>query len=104
LSEAEQKKRLLERLDDPSKRWKFSAGDLKERGFWKAYQKAFEEVLSETSTRQAPWFVVPADRKWYRNLVVADVLVDALEEMDPRAPKKGGMDWKGLRRAVSGTE
>jgi PPK2 family polyphosphate:nucleotide phosphotransferase len=100
ISKAEQKKRLLARLDDPGKRWKFSAQDPKERSYWKGYQKAFEEALSATSTRDAPWYVVPADHKWYRNLVVADVLVRALEDMDPRPPRILGLDWKKLRRDV----
>lgn len=100
ISKAEQKKRLLARLDDPDKRWKFSPQDPKERSHWKGYQKAFEEALSATSTREAPWYVVPADHKWYRNLVVADVLVRALEDMDPRPPRIRGLDWKKLRRDV----
>jgi PPK2 family polyphosphate:nucleotide phosphotransferase len=101
ISKEEQKKRLLARLSDPHKRWKFDPQDLKERGYWKAYQKAYEEALSATSTEDAPWFVVPADHKWYRNLVVADRLVHALEDMDPRPPKFPGIDWKKLRREVS---
>jgi len=75
--------------------------DPKERRYWKGYQKAFEEALSSTSTEQAPWYVVPANHKWYRNLVVAELLVHALEDMDPRPPKIRGMDWKKLRREVS---
>jgi PPK2 family polyphosphate:nucleotide phosphotransferase len=101
ISEEEQKQRLLARLNDPDKRWKFSPQDVKERGYWKAYRQAFEEALSATSTEEAPWFVVPANHKWYRNLVVADRLVHALEDMDPRPPKIHGMDWKKLRREVS---
>ncbi len=103
ISKEEQKKRLLARLDNPDKRWKFGLQDLKERRHWKAYQKAYEEALSATSTEEAPWFVVPANHKWYRNLVVADRLVHALEDMDPRPPKFHGMDWKKLRRNVSET-
>ena len=103
ISEDEQKKRLLARIDDPDKRWKFSRQDLKERGYWKAYQKAFKEALPSTSTEDAPWFVVPSDHKWYRNLVVAEHLVRALEEMDPRPPKIHGVNWKKLRRNLSET-
>lgn len=103
ISEDEQKKRLLERLDNADKHWKFSLQDLKERGYWKAYQKAFEEALSATSTEEAPWFVVPANHKWYRNLVVADRLVQTLTEMDPQPPKVDGIDWKKMRRDVSET-
>jgi len=101
ISKGEQKKRLLERVDNADKRWKYSQQDLKERGYWKDYQKAFEEVLSGTSTEEAPWFVVPADHKWYRNLIVADQLVEALEEMDPHPPKIHGIDWKKVRRDLS---
>jgi PPK2 family polyphosphate:nucleotide phosphotransferase len=98
ISRAEQKKRLLERLDNVDKRWKFSPQDPKERRYWSAYRKAFEEALSATSTKEAPWFVVPADHKWYRNLVVADCLVRALEDMNPRPPRVRDVDWKKLRR------
>jgi PPK2 family polyphosphate:nucleotide phosphotransferase len=103
ISEKEQKERLLQRLDNVDKRWKFSPQDLKERGYWKAYQKAFEEALSATSTEEAPWFVVPANHKWYRNLVVADCLVQTLEEMDPHPPNVDALDWKKLRQEVSET-
>ena len=102
ISKEEQKERLLARVDNPEKRWKFSSHDLKERRYWNAYQKAFAEALSATSTDDAPWFVVPANHKWYRNLVVADRLVHALEEMDPRPPRIHGVDWKKRRREVSG--
>jgi len=101
ISKGEQKARLLARLDDPDKRWKFREQDLEERERWKAYQKAFADALSATSTKEAPWFVVPSNHKWYRNLVVADRLVHTLEEMDPRPPKFDGPDWKTLRRKVS---
>ena len=101
ISKEEQKKRLLARLNDPEKRWKFSRQDVKERGYWKAYRKAFEEALSATSTEAAPWFVVPADHKWYRNLVVADRLVHALEDMDPHPPKIHGIQWRKVGRKVS---
>ena len=100
ISKDEQKKRLLERMDNPEKRWKFNADDLKERGHWKAYQKAQAEAMAATSTEESPWFVVPANHKWYRNLVVADRVVHALEDMDPRPPKVQGIDWKKFRRKV----
>lgn len=80
-----------------------SPQDLKERGYWKAYQTAFAEALSATSTEEAPWFVVPANHKWYRNLVVADCLVHAPEDMDPRPPKVHGNDWKKIRKEISAT-
>lgn len=77
----EQRKRLEERLADPEKRWKFSLSDLDDRKRWDAYMAAYDEAISRTSTDQAPWFVVPANKKWYRNLVVATVLVEALESL-----------------------
>jgi len=85
----EQKKRLQERLDDPLKRWKFRLGDLKDRALWDDYTAAYEDALEKTSTADAPWYVVPANKKWYRNLVVATVLVDALEKLDLQPPESG---------------
>ncbi len=87
ISKEEQRKRLQARLDQPHKRWKFSAGDLAERKRWDDYQAAYEEALTRTSTDHAPWYVVPADRKWYRNLVVSKVLVDILEGLGMRYPE-----------------
>ena len=87
ISKDEQKKRLQSRLDDPEKRWKFSRNDLKERAFWDDYQKAFEDAITECSTEHAPWHVVPANKKWYRNLVIARIIADTLEAMDPRYPE-----------------
>ena len=87
ISKSEQKRRLQDRLDDPDKRWKFSKTDLQERKRWADYQKAYEDALTKCSTPWAPWHIVPADHKWYRNLAVARTLVAALEEMDPRPPK-----------------
>jgi PPK2 family polyphosphate:nucleotide phosphotransferase len=86
ISRDEQKRRLESRLQDPDKRWKFSANDLKERAWWDDYQAAFEDAVNECSTTHAPWYVVPANRKWYRNLVVARTIADTLEAMDPRFP------------------
>ena len=83
----EQRERLQARLDEPHKRWKFNLGDLDERRLWPEYQRAYEDVLSKTSTEQAPWYIVPANRKWYRNLVVATVLVETLEGLDMRYPQ-----------------
>ena len=100
ISKAEQQKRLLARVDNPDKHWKVSPADLAERSFWKAYQAAYEAALSATSTAEAPWFVVPADHKWYRDLVVAEQLVHTLEDMDPRPPPGPDVDWPQLRRDV----
>ena len=86
ISKDEQKQRLQERLDDPRKHWKFSSADLKEREHWDAYQHAFEDALNHCSTDYAPWYVVPANRNWYRNLVVASTLVHTLEQMNPQFP------------------
>jgi PPK2 family polyphosphate:nucleotide phosphotransferase len=86
IDKQEQKERLQARLDDPSKRWKFNPDDLAERELWPAYIAAYEEVLSRTSTTWAPWYIVPANRKWYRNLVVAGVIVQALEKLDMSYP------------------
>jgi PPK2 family polyphosphate:nucleotide phosphotransferase len=86
ISRDEQKRRLESRLQDPDKRWKFSSNDLKERAWWEDYQAAFEDAVNECSTAYAPWYVVPANRKWYRNLVVARTIADTLEAMDPRFP------------------
>ena len=83
----EQRERLQARLDEPHKRWKFNLGDLDERRLWPEYKRAYEDVLSKTSTEWAPWYIVPANRKWYRNLVVATVLVETLEGLDMRYPK-----------------
>lgn len=73
--------------EDPTKRWKFRAGDLDERARWDQYQAAFEEAIANTSTDGAPWFVIPADRKWYRNWAAIRILIDVLEEMAPHYPK-----------------
>jgi PPK2 family polyphosphate:nucleotide phosphotransferase len=86
LSPWEQKERLLARLDDSAKRWKFDPADLDDRALWPAYQAAYETVLSRTDTDAAPWYVVPADRKWYRNWAVGRLLLETLAELDPRLP------------------
>ncbi len=86
VSKGEQKKRFLERIDDPSKNWKFGAEDIEKRKQWKAYRKAYEDMLSETSTSWAPWYVIPADRKWFTRLAVAQVVRETLETIDPKVP------------------
>ena len=86
ISKDEQKRRLQRRLDDPNKRWKISSDDLAERAIWDAYQQAFEDALGECSTEHAPWYIVPANKKWYRNLVVARTIADTLGAMDPQYP------------------
>ncbi len=86
ISKDEQRQRLQERVDDPAKCWKWNPGDLDERARWSDYQKAYEDAIAATSTEAAPWYVVPADRNWYRNLVVTEVLIDALEAMKIKLP------------------
>ena len=83
----EQRERLQARLDDPSKRWKFRLGDLEERKLWPDYMQAYEDVLSKTSTDYAPWMVVPANHKWYRDLVISSVLVDVLQNLNMKYPE-----------------
>jgi PPK2 family polyphosphate:nucleotide phosphotransferase len=87
ISREEQKERLQERLDDPEKTWKFDPRDLEERKYWKDYQDAYEDVIRKCSTPQAPWYVVPANKKWYRNYVVANAIVDTLSKLDLKPPK-----------------
>jgi PPK2 family polyphosphate:nucleotide phosphotransferase len=86
ISKGEQKRRLEARLADPKKQWKFNPNDLKERGRWDDYQKAYEDALRECSTKHAPWYVVPADKKWFRNWVVSDVLVRTLKGLKMQYP------------------
>jgi PPK2 family polyphosphate:nucleotide phosphotransferase len=87
VSKDEQRRRMLERLDEPSKNWKFSLGDLKERERWDDYMEAYEDALSATSTDEAPWYVIPADHKWFARLLIADLVVEALETLDLAYPK-----------------
>lgn len=93
ISKEEQRERLQARLDNPDKRWKFAKGDLSERKLWDEYQKAYEVALEKCNTKQAPWHVIPSDRKWYRNLVVSELLKDTLKAMDPQFPaEEQGLD------------
>jgi PPK2 family polyphosphate:nucleotide phosphotransferase len=87
VSKKEQKKRFIERIDDPAKNWKFSINDIKERGLWKDYRKAYEDLLENTSTKYAPWFVVPADDKWFTRLIIANIIVSELDRLDLSYPK-----------------
>ena len=96
VSKKEQKKRFLERLEDSKKNWKFSMADVKERSFWKDYQKAYEEMIQRTATKHAPWYVVPADNKWFTRLVVAGGIIDALWELDLSFPDVGKEKRKEL--------
>jgi len=87
ISKKEQKERFLKRIDEPGKRWKFSAGDLKERALWGEYQKAYEEAIEETSRKDAPWYVIPADKKWFARLAISEVVIDTLKDMRLEYPK-----------------
>ncbi|GIW25627.1 AMP/ADP-polyphosphate phosphotransferase [Meiothermus sp.] len=87
ISKDEQRKRLQERLDNPKKRWKFRMGDLEDRKLWDQYQEAFEDAIRETSTLYAPWYVIPANKNWYRNWLVSSILVETLEGLQMRYPE-----------------
>lgn len=86
VSKEEQRRRFLDRIEEPEKNWKFSAGDARERRYWDDYQRAFEDVLSKTSTEWAPWYVIPADRKWFMRIAAGAVILQALIDIDPRFP------------------
>jgi polyphosphate kinase 2 (PPK2 family) len=91
-----QRERLQERIDDPTKSWKFKLGDVAERKLWDGYQAAFEDMLLETSTDYAPWYAIPANRNWFRNLAVSEILVDILDELNPQYPQPAA-GIKGLK-------
>jgi PPK2 family polyphosphate:nucleotide phosphotransferase len=99
VSKKEQKKRFLDRLDHPEKNWKFSAADIAERKFWKDYMKAYEDMIRHTATKRAPWYVVPADNKWFTRVVVAAAIVDALWSLDLHFPKIDAARRKELSAA-----
>jgi PPK2 family polyphosphate:nucleotide phosphotransferase len=99
LSKAEQKRRFLERLDTPSKHWKFEVGDLAERKLWDKYMFAYEDMIRHTSTSEAPWYVVPADHKWFSRIVVAAAMVEALESLDLKFPSVRGAALNDLKEA-----
>jgi PPK2 family polyphosphate:nucleotide phosphotransferase len=99
VSKDEQKKRFLERIDTPEKNWKFSAGDLKERALWGDYQKAYEDMVNHTSTEWAPWYVVPADHKWFTRMVIADVIAGTLKSIKLAYPSLSDEHKKELAAA-----
>ncbi len=99
LSKEEQRRRFLERLDDPAKNWKFSLADARERERWDDYMAAYEEMLSATSTTHAPWYVVPADHKWFTHLAVASIIIEALEGLGLAFPKPGRAQRRELQLA-----
>jgi PPK2 family polyphosphate:nucleotide phosphotransferase len=99
VSRGEQRRRLLERLDDPTKNWKFSESDVLERREWRQYQRAFAEAIAATSHRHAPWYVVPADHKWFAQAVVADVIAQTLDDLDLSFPRLTAQQRRALARA-----
>jgi PPK2 family polyphosphate:nucleotide phosphotransferase len=104
LSKGEQKKRFLERIDDPTKNWKFTNADLRDRGFWDQYQAAYEEMLSHTSTRVAPWYVIPADQKWFARALVADIITSRIKELPLKPPSVSKAQQKVLQESRAALE
>ncbi|HEY1464513.1 MAG TPA: polyphosphate kinase 2 family protein [Terriglobales bacterium] len=105
VSKKEQKRRFLERLDEPAKNWKFSAGDIHEREYWDDYMSVYEEAIRHTATKQAPWYVVPADNKWFTRLVVASAVVETLEDLKlhyPNVPDSKQGELQAARKALEG--
>jgi PPK2 family polyphosphate:nucleotide phosphotransferase len=99
ISKDEQKRRIEERIADPAKHWKLSPADLKEREFWDDYTEAYEDVVSKCSTKHSPWFIIPANHKWFRNLAVSKIMVETLEKMDPQYPTPE-MDIARMKRLL----
>ena len=87
VSKDEQRERLQERIDEPRSRWKFNPGDLEERKLWNKYQNAYQDALIKCNTRNAPWYIIPSDQKWYRNLVVSNLMLDTMKELNPKYPE-----------------
>jgi len=96
VSKKEQKRRFLERVENPAKNWKFSASDMEERRFWNQYMEAYEDMVRNTATKEAPWFVVPADNKWFTRVVVSSVVIDALASLNLKYPEVGKEKRKEL--------
>jgi PPK2 family polyphosphate:nucleotide phosphotransferase len=104
VSKDEQRRRFLSRIDEPSKNWKFSMADLKEREYWDDYQDAYEDAIAATARPNAPWFVVPADHKWFSHLVVVEAMVDALERLDLKEPSPSAEEAARLHAARAALE
>ena len=102
VSNKEQKKRFLERIEEPEKNWKFSANDAKERGYWDDYMEAYEDMIRNTATKVAPWYVVPADNKWFTRVIVAAAVIEALDSLDLKYPKVSDSKLKELATAKKG--
>jgi PPK2 family polyphosphate:nucleotide phosphotransferase len=101
VSKAEQRRRILDRIERPEKNWKYSAADVHEHEFWEAYQQAYQAALRATSTRQAPWYVIPADHKWFLRTVVAGIVVEHLIGMDPKYPIPSQQERRKMREAAA---
>jgi len=105
VSKKEQKRRFVERVENPDKNWKFSASDMKERSFWNDYQNAYEDMIRQTATKEAPWYVVPADNKWFSRVVIAAALIEALDSMNlsyPRVSAEKLKELAAVRKELSG--
>jgi DNA-binding Lrp family transcriptional regulator len=103
VSRKEQARRFLSRIEEPEKNWKFSSSDFEERKYWDEYQEAFEVAINKTATKEAPWYVVPADHKWYMRLVISEIILHTLKEMDPKYPvvtKERLAEFEGYRKAL----
>ncbi|WP_423148214.1 polyphosphate kinase 2 family protein [Rubrolithibacter danxiaensis] len=103
VSKKEQKERFLERIEDPAKNWKFSAGDLEERKHWKDYMEAYEKAISETATKDAPWYIIPADKKWFARIAIISILVEKMKTLDlnfPRLSEKEEDELKECKRSL----
>lgn len=100
ISRDEQRDRLLARLGDPTKRWKFNVGDLSERERWDDYAAAYQDALARCDTEAAPWYVIPADRKWYRNWAIQQLLLETLRELDPQYPAREDLDVPALEKQL----
>jgi len=99
ISKEEKKKRFLERIDDPAKNWKFSMGDIEERKYWNDYQQCYQEAIEATSKHYAPWFIIPADKKWFARLLVSEIIVDQLNKLNPEYPKLNQEQLSELNKA-----
>lgn len=99
VSKEEQKERFLDRINEDDKNWKFSSADITERGFWDDYQNAYEEAINQTSTESAPWFVIPADKKWFSRVAAIQIIIDKLEEMNLKFPELSKKEKKGLEES-----
>jgi len=99
LSKDEQKKRFLKRIDDPKRNWKFSYGDIVERQSWGDYMDAYEKAISETSTKNAPWYVVPADKKWFTRIAISTIILETLKSLDLKFPVLAKEEMDKLERA-----